>query len=266
MIDEPTNLKVSAVFVLFQLIWQIVSLAYLRYTWVDLRKMHSQVENKDNPSAAVRDSYIVFDRARSCFGWLTCLRVIVWSGVCCASLVLALKYMSACSLLTLCLTVSGSYVKCACHKNTFHINLPDPLVETLALMNHDLSENESLFTGNCSIWRIVSSSFRLGTLLSASLESFFCSVDNCPLFWLCSRSSVLLRGIPGQMTYVMHQTSSTERKGESMGGQVTAGQRIIFLLVSMSRGVGRNQTYRDFNKLYFKWENSYCGVLYASLL
>lgn len=170
MIDEPTNLKVSAVFVLFQLVWQIVSLAYSRSTWVVLRKMHAPVENKDNPSAAVCDSYIVLDRARSCFGWLTCLRVIVWSGVCCASLVLALKYMSACSLLTLCLTMSGSYVKCACHKNTFHINLPDPLVETLALMNHDLSENESLFTGNSSIWRIVSSSSRLGTLFSASLE------------------------------------------------------------------------------------------------
>lgn len=71
---------------------------------------------------------------------------IVRSGVCFASVILALKYISVCSLLTLCLTGSGSYVKCACHKNTFHINLLAPLVETLALMNHDLGENESLFT------------------------------------------------------------------------------------------------------------------------
>lgn len=51
--------------------------------------------------------------------------------------------MSVSSFLTLCLTVSGSYVKCACHKNTFHIG---PLVKTLALMNHDLSENETVYT------------------------------------------------------------------------------------------------------------------------
>lgn len=267
MIDEPTNLKVSTVFVLFQLVWQIVSLACLRYTWVDLRKMHAQVENKNNPSAAVCDSYIVFDRARSCFGWLTCLRVIVWSGVCCASLVLALKYMSACSLLTLCLTVSGSYVKCACHKNTFHINLPDPLVETLALMNHDHDlrmrvclQEIALSEGLCPV---------LSDLAHYSVHHWK------KLLLLSGQLSIVL-ALQQKQCVAERNTRSDDlcdapdqqhREERRVHGWPGHGRtKDHFLLVSMSRGVGRNQTYRDFNKLYFKWENSYFGVLYTSLL
>lgn len=57
-------------------------------------------------------------------------------------------------------------MKCACHKNTFHINLLGPLVETLALMNHDLSENESVYT----YLKTVSSPSRVGRLFSTVLE------------------------------------------------------------------------------------------------
>lgn len=166
--------------------WIINNLKFLDFTWVSLqpgspwavyRKMHSVVliENKDNFSAAAGDISIVCNGACSCFGWLTCLRVIVWCGVCCASLILALKYMSVCSPLTLCLSASGSYVKCACHKNTFHINLLGPLVETLALMNHELSENESLFTQQSSVWKTVSSSLRVGRLFGIVLEKASCA-------------------------------------------------------------------------------------------
>lgn len=65
-------------------------------------------------------------------------------------------------------------MKYACHKSTFHINLLGPLVETLALMNHDLSENESLFTQNSSIRNTVSSSSRVGRLFSTALEKASC--------------------------------------------------------------------------------------------
>lgn len=162
------------------------------------------IGNGDNSSAAC-DIFIVFNVARSCFGWLTCLRVIVWSGVCCASLILAPKYMSVCSLLTLCLTASGSYVKCACHKNTFHINLLSPLVETLAPMNHELSENESLFTQRSSVWKSVSTSFRVGRLFSMAEEKASCGQLSIVL------ASMLQRGLPGQIPSVMYSTIAAEQ-------------------------------------------------------
>lgn len=96
-------IRSSFLFLIFQLVWQIVLLAGLRSTWAVLGEMHvrARVENKDNLSVVMCDSFIVFGRTRSCFGWLTCLGLIVWSGVCCASLIPALNYMTACSLLTL---------------------------------------------------------------------------------------------------------------------------------------------------------------------
>lgn len=165
----------------------------LRCTWATVRKMHitAVVENKHNPSVVACDISIVFGGAHSRYSRLTCLRVIVWSGVCCASLILALDYMSVCSLLTLCLTTSGSYVDRACLKNTFHTNLLDPLVETLALMNHDLSENESLFAQNSSIWKDCVQFFQSWHVIQCSTgKSFLCSLDNCPLFWLCGGANV----------------------------------------------------------------------------
>lgn len=133
---------------LFQLICQIMILAELWSPWAVFRKTHfsALLENKDNLLVVACDGFIVFDWACSGFGWLTCLSVIVWSGLCCASL----KYMSVCSLLTCCRIASGSYMKSVCHKNTLHINLLGPLVETLALMNHDLCKNENLFTQKAS--------------------------------------------------------------------------------------------------------------------
>lgn len=112
MINEPKSSIFSFLdllyvqvflFVIFQLVWQIVLLAGLRSTWAVLGEMHvrARVENKDNLSVVMCDSFIVFGRTRSCFGWLTCLGLIVWSGVCCASSIPALNYMTACSLLTL---------------------------------------------------------------------------------------------------------------------------------------------------------------------
>lgn len=92
---------------------------------------------------------------RACFGWFSCRGVIVWSVVCCVSLSLALRSVSARCLLTLCLTAIGSYMKPACRKNTFHINLPGPLVKTFAPMNHDLSEKASVFARRGSIRRSV---------------------------------------------------------------------------------------------------------------
>lgn len=153
-------------------------MADLRSTGAVLRKLNvdALVENKDNPSVVMCDSSIVFGRARSCFGWLTCLRVIVWSGVCCASLILALNSCQRAAFWHfVSLLAGGSYVKCACHKNAFHINPLYPLVETLALMNHDLSDNESLFTQNSSIWKTVSASLRVGMLWSTALEKASCA-------------------------------------------------------------------------------------------
>lgn len=101
------------------------------------------------------DISIVFIGALPCFSSFTCRRVIVWSVVCCASLILALKNTCLCSLLTLCLAASGSYEKRACHKTTFHINRLSPLVETVAAMSHDLCANKSLFTQHSTVWKIV---------------------------------------------------------------------------------------------------------------
>lgn len=182
------------------------------------------IGNGDNSSAAC-DIFIVFSVARSCFGWLTCLRVIVWSGVCCASLILAPKYMSVCCLLTLCLTASGSYVKCACHKNTFHINLLSPLVETLAPMNHELSENESLFTQRSSVWKSVTTSFRVGRLFSMAEEKASCAcrtIVHCS----CQRAAETTAG-SDTLSDVLHYSSRAEQAVR--GGGVVTLHRIIFI-------------------------------------
>lgn len=215
-------------------------------TWAVFRKMHAVVliENKDNFSVAACDISIVFNGAHSCFGWLTCLRVIVWSGACCTSLILALKSMSVCSLLTLCLTASGSYVKCACHKNTFHINLLGPLVETLALMNHDLSENESLFTQHSSIWKTVSSSFRVGRLFSMALEKASCAR------WTivhCSGQCVAERAARSDaLSDALYQRQSRRKSPWVVRLWLYTG---FFSSEWMREARCKDNTYREYNKL-----------------
>lgn len=65
--------------------------------------------------------------------------------------------------------------------------------------------------------RLLSSSSRLGRLLSTALAKASCVhwVDNCLLFWLCGGASVCLTGLPGQMPSVMYHTSSTKQSRES---------------------------------------------------
>lgn len=197
------------------------------------------VENKDNPSVAVCDTSIVFDWARSCFGWLTCLRVIVWSGVCCASLILALKYMSVCSLLTLCLTASGSYVKCACHKNTFHINLLGPLVKTLALMNYDLSENESLFTQNSFIWKTVSSSSRVGRLFSTAVEKKLLVLTEWTFVHCSGCAAEPVCCWEGYQVRCPHWCTTSAAQGRTESPWVARSWLDTGSFSSVSRGVGR---------------------------
>lgn len=211
------------------------------------------VENIDN--SLVCDSPIVSNWAHSCFGWLTCLRVIAWSGACCTSLILALKYMSMCSLLTLCLTASGSYVKCVCHKNTFHINLFSPLVETLALMNHNPSEKRESVTQNCSVWKSLSSSSRLWRLFRAALDGkgFACLLDNCPLLSPYSRASVLLR--PDALSDALDQQCRAEQRVHGWWGHDWT--RDNFHQNEPQGGT----TYRDYIRLYFKVFQLYSSSL-----
>lgn len=113
--------------------------------------------------------------------------------------------MSARCLLTLCLTAIGSYMKPACRKNTFHINLPGPLVETFALMNHNLSQEGECV---CSVG-LYPKELDAPSDLAGYLESHWKN----GLWFLAGQSSivsasVLLRGLPGQMESVMHCSSS----------------------------------------------------------
>lgn len=142
---------------------------------------------------------------RSCCGWFSCRGVIVCSVVCCTSLSLALKCVSARCLLTLCLTATGSYMKPACRKNTFHINLLGPLVETFALMNHDLSKNAGVFAQWGSFRRTVRLSRLFVRLFSMSLGNGLWFLAGQ---WSIVPASVLLRGLPGQMESVRHCSSS----------------------------------------------------------
>lgn len=151
-------------------------------------------------SAAASDTFLVFKGLRSCWGWFSCRGVIVCSVVCCASLNLALKCVSARCLLTLCLTASGSYMRPACRKNTFHINLHSSLVEAFALMNHDLRENSGVFAP------------RDRPVLSHLAGSLVCHWETASGFLLDNRP-LLLRGLPGQMGSVMHCSSSRAEQG-----------------------------------------------------
>lgn len=156
---------------------------------------------------------------------LSCRGVIVCSVVCCASPSLALKCVSARCLLTLCLTAIGSYMKPACRKNTFHINLLGPLVETFALMNHDLSER-----GGRGEWGRLCPTDRparshlAGYLVCHWETASGSSLDNRPLF----PASVLLRGLPGQMESVMHWSCSGRAEQRVHGCQGYGRTRDIF--------------------------------------
>lgn len=81
-------------------------------------------KTKDKPSLVMCDSSIVHDWASSRFAWLTCLRVIVWSGVCSTSLIQALSCMVACSApfytLSLC---EWKLCEIRVTKKAFYINL-----------------------------------------------------------------------------------------------------------------------------------------------
>ena len=90
-------------------------------------------------------------------------------------------------------------MKYACHKNTLHINLPGPLVKTLALINHDLSENESvdkekLFEKLCPV-----NSELAGCSVWNKIKLFVLTESTIVHCWLRGRASVLLTRLPGQM-------------------------------------------------------------------
>lgn len=76
-------------------------------------------------------------------------------------------------------------MKPACRKNTFHINLLGPLVETFALMNHDLSERGG-GRGGAALSDGPSGSLAFGRLFSVSLGN--------GLWFFAGQSSI----VPGQ--------------------------------------------------------------------
>lgn len=81
-------------------------------------RAHAVVKDK-RLFVAICDSSIVLDWASSCFAWLTCLRVIVWSGVCSTSLIL-LWAACQCAFLHFVSTARGSCVKCVSQKHILH--------------------------------------------------------------------------------------------------------------------------------------------------
>lgn len=156
--------------------------------------------------------------------------------------------MSVWSLLTLCLTASGSYVKCACHKNTFHINLLGPLVETLALMNHDLSKNES--TQNSSIWKNWTQSLLAG-----------CSVWHWKkLLVLTKWTIVYCSGCAVESVCCWQLTTWSDDLSDSLNLQHRAERRVHEWPghnwtqdnFHQNELQGRYQTYRECIKLYLK--------------
>lgn len=116
-------------------------------------------------------------------------------------------------------------MKPACRKNTFHINLLGPLVETFALMNHDLSEagGGRGGVGLCSTDRPARSHLAGYLVCHWEAASGF-SLDNRPLF----PASVLLRGLPGQMESVMHCSCSGRAEQRVHGCQGYGRTRDIF--------------------------------------